>query len=164
MLEGIRMAHHAWQSVSKATVVNCWSQTGILEGPSTGDPLDDENCSLAELLSLIQKLRSEPVDDDAVLEYLDVDGHDETCAIITNEDVVDIVGCNDDSRESDDGTEEPRVVTPQKARNALRTALVFFGQKNNVPQVNAITKGLGELGAYSNLAQMSMDSFICITK
>lgn len=162
LLEAIRMVHRAWKSVPEATVVNCWGHTGILEATSADNPLDDENLTLAELRCVMQRLTATVVDDAAVYDYLQVDGYD-TCAAMTDDDIIEVVDCDNVQQggSDDDSEEEGPVVSVEEARSALRTALAFFEQRNNGCQVHAITRSLQELSAYSNMKQLSLDGFMC---
>lgn len=162
LLQGLRMVHHAWQDVSAATVTNCWNHAGILQRPPPCDPLDDENCSLAHLRTLMQRLGSVAVDVPAAMEYVGVDQHEEACAPMTDEDIVRSVTAFDAHVSgSDDDSDEPDIVSVRDARTALRTALAFFEQQNNVVQVNALSKSLKEIEAYDGFKQTSIDSYFC---
>lgn len=162
LLQGLRMVHHAWQDVSAATVVNCWNHAGILQPPPPCDPLDDENCSLAHLRTLMQRLSLVAVDISAATKYLDVDQHEEACAPMTDQDIVrSVTGFDSQVNDSDDDSEEPDIVTVRDARTALRTALAFFEQQNNVVQVSTLCNSLKEIEAYCGFKQTSIESYFC---
>lgn len=133
VLQGIRMAHKAWESVEKLTIAYCFATCGFAERPNI---LITENVCLQdseEWLILKKHFTNLPERFD---DFVNFDDNITFTGSLTDDDIITgVTKPQDNGEQEDEKTEEiENIVAAREAKIIVRKLQTFFEAQDSTPQ------------------------------